>query len=101
MKKRALLPVQADTQADFLKRMTANPTGFLNPAPGPETADAFLSSISKLKGSRNSAAVQIPIAQEDKLPPDYAENKEPYDNIAFSVFKQQPAAISTFVESEG
>ena len=94
MQRRPLPPVAEDTQSDFIKRMAATSSYARTAAPGPEMGNV----MGKGKGLGN--AVKITVDPEDKLPSDYAENKEPYANIAFGIFKQDPALISTLVESE-
>lgn len=83
-----------DTQSDFIKRMAVASSFGRTAAPGPEMAAA----LGRGRGAGN--AVKITVDPEDKLPSDYAENKETYANIAFGIFKQDPALISTLVESE-
>lgn len=94
MQRRPLAPVSEDTQSDFLKRMALASSFGRTAAPGPE----LLNSLARAKGSGN--AVKIVVDPEDKLPADYAENKEPYANIAFGIFKQDPASVTTFIESK-
>lgn len=94
MQRRPLPPVAEDTQSDFVKRMAAASSFGRTAAPGPDLS----STLAKGKGAGN--AVKITVDPEDKLPSDYAENKEPYANIAFGIFKQDPAQTYTLVESE-
>ncbi|CAG9334457.1 unnamed protein product [Blepharisma stoltei] len=70
---------------------------------------ALLLSYAKLNGqnitlnrprqTKTSAPVHIAISQDDQLPTDFVEGKEPYENIAFAPLNQDPEGIYTFVEN--
>ena len=100
LQKRPLVPITDNTQSDFLKRMTAPSSYIGGAAPGPEGGNPAFQSMGKSRGFPSGAAVKIMIDSEDKLPSDYAENKEDYEKIAFGVFRQDPQAIVTLVESK-
>jgi len=88
-----------DTVSDFTKRLEVarNPAHFLL-----EHSKSPIQNLvreMRLRKSRGSAAVNLGVSEDDKLPPDFVENKEKYENLLFSIFKQEPALISTYVES--
>lgn len=57
-------------------------------------------SLSRPKQTKTSAAVHINISQEDQLPSDFVEGKEPFESLAFSPLNQDPEGIFTYVESK-
>lgn len=90
---------QQDTVSDFTKRLEVarNPGSFLL-----ENSKNPLQKLArelKFRKSRGAAAVNLGVAEDDKLPSDFVENKEKYENLLFSIFKQDPTEISTYVES--
>jgi hypothetical protein len=57
--------------------------------------------MSRTRGAKTSAAVNIQLQEEDKLPVDFYEGKEREEAVLFSVFNEEPddTSIYTFVEN--
>jgi hypothetical protein len=60
-----------------------------------------LGAMSRARGHKTSAAVNIHVDEDDKLPVDFVEGKEPEEQILYSIFNEEPDdnAIYTFVEN--